>query len=145
MLNILLVEDDKDDQQFFKEAIDRLGLVNNLTILPECQGVEGLISKRKKFDIIFMDINLPKMDGKMCLKSLKSNAAYKDIPVIMFTVSNALHDINEVFETGAHFYVIKPHARLNLIATLKLIFENNWKQPPPRPEKEKFVIDMTYS
>ena len=106
----LLVDDDMDDLDFFcevmevidpsaacytanngKEALELLD--SNSTIVP---------------DIIFMDLNMSKMDGKSCLKILKSNSAYKHIPVVILTTSSNLTDKEEVITSGASYFLTKP-------------------------------------
>jgi CheY-like chemotaxis protein len=145
-LNILLVEDDKDDILFFKEAVEKLEIVNELVIAYNGEEVFSLLCDEKKiFDLIFLDINIPLKDGKQCLKEIKAHEKYKEIPVIMFSGSQAQSDVDEVYELGAHYHVVKPYAHSNYVASLKIVFEKNWKEKQPRPPKEKFVVNLTFN
>jgi len=144
-LRILFVDDEEDDLLFFKEALDRLNISYKLSAAQSCQGVFGHIDSEEVFDIIFLDINMPVMDGKACLKAIKSNDQYKDVPVIIFTVSTSREDIDEVYNAGAHYYLIKPHAQINFVAALKMIFNIDWNGLQPKPEMNEFVINFSYN
>ena len=144
-LNILLVEDDKDDIQFFKEAVMKLESVSEITVARDCEELFTQIETSREFDVIFLDINLPMMDGKQCLKHIKATDRYKDVPIIMFTGSSAETDINEAYANGAHYHVVKPYAHSNYVASLKIVLSHNWKEKQPRPSKEDFVVNLTFN
>ena len=112
MLNhnkILLVDDDTDDQLFFVDAI------NELEPHLECEiannGSEALDHLQKippPPSLIFLDLNMPKMNGFECLAELKNKEAYKEIPVIIFTTSNNPADKARSISMGAHMFLTKP-------------------------------------
>ena len=105
---ILLVEDDIDDQYLFCDAANlirpkiKYRIANN--------GIEAIkmLNEQLPFDLIFMDVNMPKMDGFECLKYLKNSNGFKHIPVIMLTTSNHPNDIDKCKQLGAASYFIKP-------------------------------------
>ncbi len=106
---ILLVDDDVDDQLFFMDAIKELeptlecGIANN--------GVEALDHLKKVSpppSIIFLDLNMPLMNGFECLAQLKKINRYKEIPVIIFTTSNHPVDMERTIAMGAIMYFTKP-------------------------------------
>ena len=144
-LNILLVEDDSDDVLFFKEAVEKLEIVNELSCVRDCMELFSLLDENKTFDVIFLDINLPVMDGKECLKQIKANEKYKEVPIIIFTGSSEQSDVDAVYEYGAHYHVVKPYAHINYIASLKIVLGINWKEKQPRPLKENFVVNLTFN
>lgn len=104
----LLVEDDSDDQLLFTTAIDSLPLsiycktVNN--------GREALdhLNKIFDYDLIFLYLNMPVMDGIDCLDLLKRHEKYRDLPVIMFTTSFNPADIEKCKTLGVQSYFQKP-------------------------------------
>ncbi len=107
-LRILLVEDDEDDQCLFIEALRKI----HPTIVYEIAG-DGTEALRKLdsspvFDFIFMDLNMPKMDGFQCLKTLKSNEIHQSVPVIIISTSTLKTDIELCMKTGAAYYFTKP-------------------------------------
>ncbi len=122
---ILLVDDDVDDQVYFLDAINEINpsieckLANN--------GLEALQSIKitPAFDVIFLDLNMPIMNGFECLSSLKENEQYKNIPVVIFTTSKNLHDIERTKELGASLFFTKPTSFNTLCNKLKQIFEIN--------------------
>ena len=72
-------------------------------------------------DIIFLDINMPIMDGWECLKKLKSDSSYHDIPVIMYSTSSAKRDIDMAYNLGARLFMTKPEDFRELTAVLGTI------------------------
>jgi CheY-like chemotaxis protein len=116
---ILYVEDDVDDQLLFREALkkvdpgveslfardgeDALKVLNELTVLP---------------DFIFVDLNMPNMDGKQFLKEIR-RSEYKDIPVIILTTSTNTKDKIETEKLGAKTFYTKPIRFVELVNILK--------------------------
>lgn len=119
----LLVEDDTDDQYFFREALSLLSPALSCQIAEN--GVEALklLKELPLFDIIFMDINMPKMNGIECLQVLKSNDSYKNIPVVILSTSNDKTYIERCKILGATFYFTKPIVPFELLKYLQLIFK----------------------
>lgn len=105
---ILLIDDDADDQIYFRDAI------NEVSALLQCvianNGLEALkqIQTPPPPDLIFLDLNMPVMNGYECLEYLKNEERYKDIPVIIFTTSKDVQDIERVRKMGAHLFFTKP-------------------------------------
>jgi CheY-like chemotaxis protein len=118
-----LVDDDADDAEIFCHTLSRR--------VPgtECHSVEnGLqlfdhLSNRptEKPDIIFLDINMPMMDGWECLKKLKESSSYKTIPTIMYSTSSAKRDIEMAYRLGAQLFVTKPEDITELAEILKIV------------------------
>lgn len=146
MFHLLYIDDDSDDRELFGEALTRIETKTDIVMVDSCaEGLKVLNeSGEKKFDLIFLDINLPAIDGRECLKMLKQDAALKNIPVVMLTNSRSDRDIDLAYRFGAHYHMIKPVAYINLVASLKLIFEINWKESQPVPERDKFVINYAF-
>ncbi len=109
-INILLADDDIDDCGFFKQALEALSVSYKLTTVHD--GVELLeyLSANSAHlpHIIFLDINMPRKNGSECLSEIKQNPKLKNIPVVMFSTSNAWDTINKLFKSGAHVYIHKP-------------------------------------
>ena len=105
---ILLIEDDEDDQYLFCEALARI----HPTIVFEVaqEGSEALrkIDAEPAYDFIFMDLNMPKMDGFECLKRLKANPIHQNVPVIIISTSTQQKDIDHCMRMGAAYYFTKP-------------------------------------
>jgi CheY-like chemotaxis protein len=105
--SILLVDDDPDDRFFFEEALSWAD--PSITLHSASDGVEALdVCKTESFkpDLIFMDVNMPRMNGINCLAARKAIEKYADTPVIMYSTSNYYKE--ECFKVGAADYIEKP-------------------------------------
>jgi len=108
--HILLIDDDQDDRDFF---LDAAAVVSNELIVTALQNgvnlISDLISGELQFpDLIFLDINVPEMDGWTCLSNLKENVDYAHIPVIMYSTSNYQEDAKRAKAGGALSFLSKP-------------------------------------
>ena len=105
---ILLVEDNPADISLTKEALNRNEIVNEIYVVHN--GVEALnfLEKKHRPDLIFLDLNLPKMTGLEVLKEIKEHKKYKRIPVIILTISTNEEDLIKAYDLHANCYVNKP-------------------------------------
>jgi len=138
------VDDDEDERQAFAEAIDKLGLPLDLLYARNAGELFEYLEKKSDINLIFLDINMPLKDGRVCLKELKTNEKYRHIPVLVYSVSQSIEDVDEVFAGGAHYYAVKPYAEVNFIETLKLVFGIDWTLEQPIPSREQFVINLAF-
>jgi two-component system, chemotaxis family, response regulator Rcp1 len=113
-IEILLVEDNPGDARLTKEALRDARVRNNLHVAPD--GVEALAFLRQqgkhagvpKPDLILLDLNLPKKDGREVLEEIKGDDRLRHIPVVILTTSQAERDIAESYRLRANAYVTKP-------------------------------------
>jgi len=138
-VEILLVEDNSGDIRLTKEAMKDAKIINNLNVVED--GVEALAYLRKegKFkgvkrpDLILLDINLPKKNGREVLAEIKQDIYLKQIPVVILTISNAEEDIIKTYELHANCYITKPVDIEQFTKVVKSI-DNFWfsivKLPP---------------
>ena len=113
-IEILLVEDDPGDELITREAFEHNKLKNNLHVAHD--GEEGLdfLYRRGQFegsprpDLILLDLNLPKYDGRQLLEKIKSDPDLSRIPVVVLTTSSAEEDIVRSYQLHANAYVTKP-------------------------------------
>ena len=106
---ILLVDDDLDDQLFFVDAINEIEPNLNCSIANN--GLEAMDYLKKippPPSLIFLDLNMPLMNGFECLAQLKKTIGYKEIPVIIFTTSNNPADKALTISMGATMFYTKP-------------------------------------
>src|SRR6185436_6817793 len=130
-INILLIDDDGEECFFFAEALKSLNLNYNLSMANDCMELFDLLDLREVFNVIFLDINMPIKNGKECLKEIKSYKKFSHIPVIIFTVSQYQKDIDDTYNSGAHYFVIKPDSKDKYVSTLKTIFDIDWTKSQP--------------
>ena len=113
-IEILLVEDNPGDARLTREALRDAKVRNNLHVVPD--GVEALAFLHRqgkhaavpKPDLILLDLNLPKKDGREVLEEIKQNDDFRHIPIVILTTSQAEKDIIESYRLRANAFVTKP-------------------------------------
>ena len=113
-LDILLVEDNPADVRLTREAFHEGKILNNLMVAKD--GVEAMefLHRRGQYagaarpDLILLDLNLPRKDGREVLAEIKSDPALMRIPVVVLTTSRAEMDIIKSYNLHANCYVVKP-------------------------------------
>jgi len=140
-LKIYLAEDDGDDIMFFKEALEQCSNSCSLTV---CENGKDLLSdlsgsRNTLPTIIFLDINMPVMDGFSALQKIKSEPELKDIHVIMLTTSASAFTIDKAFELGASLFVKKPYSMQDLQNMIERVLQINWNEKTPPVTKSDFI------
>jgi two-component system, chemotaxis family, response regulator Rcp1 len=113
-IDILLVEDNPGDVRLTLEALKEAKLLNTISNVQD--GVEAMAYLRregkyreaKRPDLILLDLNLPKKDGREVLAEIKSDPSLKRIPVVILTTSRAEQDILKAYNLHANCYISKP-------------------------------------
>ena len=128
--NFFIADDDPDDQELFIEALHE---VDELCVC--VTAFDGLEALGKLFgsklyipDIIFLDLNMPRMNGKECLAEIKKNSLLKEVPVIIYSTSADKKDMIEAMQLGAVFFLQKPNRFEELSLALKHIIAYDWKR-----------------
>jgi CheY-like chemotaxis protein len=106
-----IVDDDVDDQELFIEAVEEID--KNIQCISSLDCEDALHKLKTKAipmpDIIFLDLNMPRLNGKQCLAELKKHADLRDIPVIIYSTSSERRDIEETARLGAAHFLTKPN------------------------------------
>jgi chemotaxis family two-component system response regulator Rcp1 len=129
LIDILLVEDNPGDARLAKEALKDAKVRNNLHWVED--GVEAIAFLRREGkytdaprpDVILLDLNLPKKDGREVLAEVKEDGDLKRIPVVILTVSDAEEDIIKTYNLHANCYIRKPLDLDRFIEVVKSIEE----------------------
>jgi CheY-like chemotaxis protein len=125
MVRILfLIDDDQDDREIFREAVAVCD--QTIEIAFATDGVEALsmlASGEVEPDVIFLDYNMPRMNGLQCLKSLKADDRTKHIPTIMYTTSGDREQEKVVLLLGADYYMQKTVSFSGLCVELRRLFD----------------------
>lgn len=120
----LLVDDDPDDTFLFGEVLHDIDpTVAFLTAANGQEALDTLKSTHSLPDLIFLDLNMPRMGGVECLSTLKADAALKDIPVIIYTTSSQSRDIEETMRKGAVCFITKPSNMKELTEILSVLIK----------------------
>ena len=140
--SILLAEDDPDDRDLFLEAI---GLIDPTIEVATVENGERLMDYLKQSvqipDCIFLDLNMPKKNGAECLKEIRENEVTQKIPVIIYTTSLSLKDIDETFRRGASCFIRKPASFKELMQLLERYLTSSFKNANQHRMKGNFVLN----
>jgi CheY-like chemotaxis protein len=140
-IEVLLVEDNPGDVRLTREALKDGKVSNNLSVAPD--GVEALRFLRREGayadaprpDVVLLDLNLPKKDGRQVLQEMKADPSLRTIPVVILTSSEAERDIAGAYELQANCYITKP-VDLDQFITVVRSIEDFWfsiVKLPPEP------------
>jgi len=124
--NFLLVDDDADDTALFEEVLQQVDPSIGFRVADNGQDALDMLRSGQEPlpDIIFLDLNMPRMDGRQCLAELMRDDALKQIPVIMYTTSSQPRDIAQALQNGALCYITKPASLRELQEILSVIAGN---------------------
>lgn len=140
-IEILLVEDNPGDVRLTVEALRDAKVRNNMAVVRD--GVEALqylhregeFSDAPRPDVILLDLNLPRMDGREVLAEVKEDPQLKQIPIVILTTSAAETDILQAYELHANCYIAKPVDLEQFITVVKSI-EEFWFEIVKLPRSE---------
>jgi CheY-like chemotaxis protein len=141
-IEILLVEDNPGDARLTQEALDEGRLLNNLHHVKD--GVEALTFLKREAeyknaptpDLMLLDLNLPRKDGREVLAEIKQDPRFKKIPVVVLTSSEAEQDILRSYELHANCYITKPVEFEKFLSIIRLI-EDFWLQVVTLPGRSQ--------
>jgi chemotaxis family two-component system response regulator Rcp1 len=140
-IQVLLVEDNPGDVRLTKEALKEGKLLNQLTVVGD--GVEALSFLRKEGiyadalqpELILLDLNLPKKDGREVLAEIKADPNLRRIPVVVLTTSSSEEDILKIYDLHANCYITKPVDLEQFMGVVKSI-EDFWVSVVKLPTSE---------
>ena len=130
-IEILLVEDNPGDVRLTKEALKEVKIHNTLSVVMDGQAAIDFLRKKgeyanaKRPDLILLDLNLPKKNGREVLAEIKGDPDLRLIPVVVLTTSQAETDIIRSYSLHANSYVTKPVDMAQFITVVKAV-ENFW-------------------
>src|SRR5688500_13870043 len=125
---IMIVDDDDEDVELFCEALKEID--HEVECISASNG-EDALSKLTKEDLrlpdyIFLDLNMPRLNGKQCLKRLKTNPKLRDIPVIVYTTSKLRDDVEETRQLGAVHFLTKPNKLTDLRKAITHVLDGKY-------------------
>jgi CheY-like chemotaxis protein len=123
--NILLVDDDADDQFIFTYAVKEIDSHAHCECINNAEkALETLRNNRsEKYDYIFLDLNLPLMDGLSCLEKIRKNENLNDVPIVIYSTSNRPQDMQKAKELGAKDYIQKPSTFDELVKMIQKVLQ----------------------
>ena len=113
-VEILLVEDNPGDVRLTQEALREAKMLNNLSVVRDGEEAmeflrqEGTYEEAARPDLVLLDLNLPRKDGRQVLAEIKADESLRRIPVVVLTSSDAEQDIFKSYDLHANCYITKP-------------------------------------
>ena len=111
MIKLMMVDDDEDDRLMFEEAIEETRLLCELKMAFDGQDMFDKLEATRTNDLpdlILLDLNMPRMDGREALQKIKSDQRFRAIPTVILTTSRAEEDILKSYDCGANSFIPKP-------------------------------------
>jgi two-component system, response regulator len=127
---ILIAEDDADDRLMIQEAFSESGVPHTLLFAQDGQELLAILAaslqnNEPQPQLVLLDLNMPRKDGREALREIKSNTQLRHIPVVVLTTSKSPEDIRNAYALGANCYITKPVTFESLLATVHA-FSNFW-------------------
>lgn len=126
---ILMADDDDDDFVLTQKALRESKLLNTLIRVRDGEELLDYLTNRGSYaesetlrpGVILLDLNMPRKDGREALKEIKSDPNLREIPVVVFTTSQAEEDIYRSYQLGVNSFITKPVTFENLISVMKAL------------------------
>ena len=143
-IHIILADDDEDDRLFFTDAFDELKINTVVNTVKNGRELINFLEHSETVlpNIIFLDLNMPILNGIDCLKEIKQNDKYKDIAIAIYSTSSSEQDIENTFVLGANIYIKKPSSFNDLKKILSDVVTINWQYHTNGLNKENFLLRL---
>jgi two-component system response regulator len=142
---ILMADDDADDRDFTRSAMEESRLVNDLRCVEDGEELLDYLHRRGRYadpkdsprpGLILLDLNMPRLDGREALKEIKADPKLRNIPIVVLTTSKTEEDILRSYNLGANCFITKPVTFEGLVDVVKVL-DKHWFQLvelPPLPD-----------
>lgn len=139
---VLIVDDDEDDRIFFQDALIEVDPAVKCEIANNGQEALVKLSSTPYPELIFMDLNMPIMNGFACLTEIKNRETIKDIPIIILTTTSDQKTVKQSYALGASVYFKKPNDYPTIISKLRALLKMDFKSfsPPDESTLNSFAI-----
>lgn len=138
--NILLADDDADDCLLFLNALEEINIATNFIAVQDGEQLMKYLESADILpDIIYLDMNMPRKNGAVCLAEIKSDNRLKDIPIVIISTSLEPGLVEYLFVNGAHYFIRKPNA----FSKLKFLLNNSialLSQHQLQPDYKNFIL-----
>jgi DNA-binding NtrC family response regulator len=122
-MTVFFVDDDIDDREFFIDALSYVDSSIKCVLAKDCDDALRLLdSTDEKPEYLFLDINMPSLDGKGCLGKIKNQPRFGDVRVVMYSNSSDQKLMEEYKKLGATYFLVKPPTFTGLCDSLSVLF-----------------------
>src|ERR1041384_2942266 len=149
-ITILMADDDADDRQLTREALEDARLINDIRFVENGEELLDYLLRRGKYSppaeaprpgLILLDLNMPRKDGREVLREIKADADLRRIPVVVLTTSRADADIEGMYGLGANSFIAKPVRFEGLVNVLRVLGEY-WFKTVELPRSEEHTSEL---
>lgn len=140
-LHVFIADDDPEDIEFFRSALREASAEIKITTARDGMELIDFLDVVIP-DMIFLDINMPCMNGIDCLTHIRSRAKLDKVPVIIYSTSADKKHIDATYELGANLYIRKPSRYTEIKDRLNKTLSLSLSDLLPQPSKEKYVLDL---
>ncbi len=129
-ITILMADDDEDDRLISEEAMQEARLANDMRFVKDGEELMDYLCRREAYadpqlsprpDLILLDLNMPKKDGREALSEIKSDPDLRKIPVVVMTTSKAEEDIYRTYDLGVNSFISKPVSFGGMVDIMKTL------------------------
>ncbi|MDJ0736786.1 MAG: response regulator [Nostocaceae cyanobacterium] len=129
-VKILMADDDEDDSMLIREALAESRVSCELHVVTDGEELIDYLYHRGRYadshnyprpDLILLDLNMPKKDGREALREIKADPQLKQIPVVVLTTSSAEEEIHHTYDLGANSFIVKPLTFAALVEVMRTI------------------------
>ena len=145
MITILMADDDPDDRVLIQEAFEESKLNNHLFYVKDGEELLDYLEQRGKYaapieaprpDLILLDLNMPKKDGREALKEIKADPELRQIPIVVLTTSHVEEDIYHTYDLGGSSYITKPTTFDGLVEVIQSL-SSYWGETVQLPPENR--------
>lgn len=141
-ITILMADDDADDRQLTKEALEEGRLINDVRFVEHGEELMEYLRREGRYaspaeaprpGLILLDLNMPRKDGRAVLEEIKKDPEFRTIPVVVLTTSKADEDVYKSYDLGVNSYIVKPvtfEALVDILQTLEKYWFEIVELPP---------------
>jgi len=137
--DLLLVEDSRTDVELTEEALASAGIETDLHVASDGEAAMSFLRRQpphegaRRPDLVLLDLNMPRKDGREVLRDIKCDERLRSIPVLVLTTSGAQEDVAEAYANGANAYLRKPVHFDDFVATMRAV-EQFWMSAATLPD-----------
>jgi CheY-like chemotaxis protein len=130
MNHVVLADDDPDHGILFQRILKQVDPLKHLTIVKDGKELIDLLADQKP-DLLFLDLNMPCKNGYECLKEIRQQQHLKDLPIVVYSSSTHMNDIQKSYVHKADLYMVKPFNSFHLRNALESILHMEWRKNYP--------------
>lgn len=140
--HIFLADDDEDDRMLFSEALEEISIKTSLSLFKHGQELLDYLFQPdvQLPTLIFLDINMPIVNGIQCLTEIRNNPKLKNLFIAMYSTSSSEKDIEDSFNKGANIYINKPSCFKKLCEIVEKTLQVNWQTHDSNLNKDSFLL-----